>query len=305
MVPTDFSPCAERAQQYARQLASEESEILLVHVLAFPHDWFYWDVPSIESLRSDVEKAAQDQLDERAHVLTEAGLRVKTFLKASSHTSHALIEEIEARSPSMVVVGTKGWADGDANAHYQMGSVAEQILRGSGVPVLVVPPGATGLSSHPNILVPLEASETGNRGLVAGRDIVSLLNGTLTVLHVLGSGRVGSAYLGGEPVEAEDDIEPVHRMRNLRSFIEKAIGEQTEMSLELAEGDFAEEVSDYAERNRIDFIVLSRSTKADHIHKAEKLARKLTCPVLVVPSGGDVVEDQNEGRFEPQATELI
>ena len=280
LVPTDFSPCAERALAYAVQLAATGAEVVLQHVFAFPHDWYYWDVPGVESLRKVVEETARSRLKALVAGRESQGLTFTERLDVNSDVSRTILAAIEEEAPDVVVMGTMGWVE----ERPQLGSVAEQIARRAEMPVLMVPGGAAGFTDSPRILVPLFASHASATSLRFGERIAVALRGSLDILHVLPDAPFGPSFLGDEPIEAGDLLEPEHRLRRLGKFATKHLLSATAFSVHLDEGDFVDEVAEFVEDERVDLVVLARSDAGNRPHKAELIAHKVACPVLVVPA---------------------
>lgn len=279
LVPTDFSPCAERAFDYAMQIAGDGSEVVLFHVFAFPYDWYYWDAPGIESLRKSVEEYARERLSSLVDHRKKEGVIVSHRLLVNSHVGKSLMIAIEEEQPDMVVMGTKGWTDMPP----QMGSVAEQIVRRTETPVMMVPGSASGLSDSPRILVPLYASEASALALHVGEAIAESLDGHLDILHVRPDEPFASAYLGNEPIEAGDLLESEYRLKRLHRFTANHIGRSTKCRVHMEEGEFIESVAEFVEDEGIDLVVIARSDVSNRPHKAELVAHEVNCPVLVVP----------------------
>ncbi len=280
LVPTDFSPCAEQALDYAMQIATSESEVMLLHIFAFPYDWYYWEGLEVETLRASVEQYAREKLAELASRKQRPGIEISHRLFAKSHVGKALCTVIEEEQPDVVVMGTKGWTDEAP----EMGSVAEQIVRRSETPVLMVPKDAAGFKDSPRILVPLYASEASAAALRVGETVAELLGGRLDILHVHPDVPFASAYLGDEPIGAGDLLESEYRLKRLQKFAARYVEPSTKCRVHLEEGEFVDEVADFVEDEGIDLVVVARSDTSNRPHKAELIAHHVACPVLVIPA---------------------
>lgn len=287
LVPTDFSPCAERALNRAMQLATPGSEVVLLHVFAFPYDWYYRAIPGVESLKKEVEETAKSTLRKLASTHAKDDVVVTHRFDANSHVSRRILSVIEEEAPDLVVMGTKGWGD----EHSQLGSVAEQIARQSEKPVLVVPQNAEAFGKSPRILAPLYASATSAGALQYGERLAEALNGRVDILHVLLDAPFGPPFLGDEPIEAGDLLEPEYRLKRLEKFVGRYLRPETEFSIHLEEGDLIEEVAVFVEDTGIDIVVLARPEGGARPPKAESIARRVACPVLVVPAKTSFPQD--------------
>jgi nucleotide-binding universal stress UspA family protein len=135
LVPTDFSPCAAAALDYATELASKfDAEIRLVHVqpslpayasfptpVPLPAEW-------VESMR----KQAQTELGKEAGRVQ----RVKVGTELREGTIHeSVLAAATSFAADLIVMGTHGRR---GVSHVLLGSVAERVVRQSTVPVLTV-----------------------------------------------------------------------------------------------------------------------------------------------------------------------
>lgn len=138
LVPIDFSPASERAAQYAAALAQRLGASLhLVHVLelaALVNGPFeFYEPPSREFL---------DQVywDTRSRLVAVGGTLESGFVRVSSEVRHGTpAESIRAATidygADLVIMSTHGRS---GLSHLLMGSVAEQVIRTSRCPVLVL-----------------------------------------------------------------------------------------------------------------------------------------------------------------------
>ena len=139
LVPTDFSPPSDAALEYARLLAAKfGASLRLLHVIDDPSassdfvaDGF---APSTQSIREELLADARDRL---AHVMNLAD---RAHLHAMADAvigmpAAAIVDYAAATGTSLIVMGTHGRT---GLAHLLMGSVAEQVVRTAGCPVLTV-----------------------------------------------------------------------------------------------------------------------------------------------------------------------
>jgi nucleotide-binding universal stress UspA family protein len=138
LVPIDFSPASERAAQYGASLARRLSASLhLVHVLEpaamVKGPFEFYEPPSREFL---------DQLywNTRSRLVALGSTLEGGFLRVSSEVRHGTpAESICAATidygADLVVMSTHGRS---GLSHLLMGSVAEQVIRTSRCPVLVL-----------------------------------------------------------------------------------------------------------------------------------------------------------------------
>ena len=137
LVPLDGSELAEHALPHAELLARGMSaEVLLVRVVSATQLQWLDQLPAAaaEMLEAD-EAAAEEYLDRVAGMLRRAGLEVA----ATTPVGHVAgsIMDVASESPGTVVVMASHGRSGVLR--WAIGSVAESTVRGSGVPVLIVP----------------------------------------------------------------------------------------------------------------------------------------------------------------------
>lgn len=280
LVPTDFSPPAKRAADYAVRLAEGlGAELVLVHVFAFPYDWYYWEEPELDALRHTVEASAERKLRALAARLARPGVAVRTHLALHSNVRQAIQEAAEEEQADLIVMGTKGWT----GERPELGSVAEQVTRYSPRPVLMVDRDAATRSVHPRVLVPVDLSDTAAAALKLGVALAAALDGRVDVVHVLPDLPFQAEFLGDEPVDADEPLSSEQRAREVEEFLREQGGSDAPAEVYLAEGDMVEETARYAIREQADLVVLGISGQ-DRMHKAERLALAAPCPVLAVPT---------------------
>lgn len=143
VVPTDFSPSADNAMNYAARLAEKlEAAVLLLHVYQIPVSMN--DVPvmmvSVEELRNSAEKGLErvrEQLQSNFR-----GLEVKTESRLGD-----IVQEMEdvcrEWQPLAIVVGKHGASGVE---RFLFGSTTLSLIRHAAVPVISVPDTATAFS---------------------------------------------------------------------------------------------------------------------------------------------------------------
>jgi nucleotide-binding universal stress UspA family protein len=139
LVPTDFSPASEAALRTALDLAGQlDADVHVVHVwqlpiYTVPDGYFVFGEAETTRLVEGLEQSLVKLVADHA---TREGIAVRTRLAQglADVEIHRLASEIDA---GMIVMGTHGRR---GLAHLFLGSVAEKVIRGSKVPVVVVPP---------------------------------------------------------------------------------------------------------------------------------------------------------------------
>ncbi|MBK7864691.1 MAG: universal stress protein [Archangiaceae bacterium] len=135
-VATDFSETADKAVKYAVELARKlDARVHLVHAWAIPVV-SYPDmlVPLPAGLIDDIAIDAQNSMDAALKRHTTPGIKLEGTVVCGD-ARDAVLAAAEKAGANLLVVGTHG-RTGLKRA--VMGSVAEYLVRHSGVPVLVV-----------------------------------------------------------------------------------------------------------------------------------------------------------------------
>lgn len=144
LVPLDYTGCAFDVASYAAGLASRlGARAVLTYVVHLPvgvePDAHVAGGTPLHALQKD----AHTQLESLAQVFVDKGVPVKYRVDAGL-TAPAILEAAKAEQATMIVMGTHGRT---GVARLFLGSVAEQVVRGSSIPVLTLRAGA-GLPTH-------------------------------------------------------------------------------------------------------------------------------------------------------------
>jgi nucleotide-binding universal stress UspA family protein len=123
LIPLDGSALAERALGPAADLARlTEGRCNLLRVVESP------DRPAAE---------AREYLERIAGRLREQGLQVGTRVVVSPQAAEAILEEAGAQGSDLIALGTHGRG---GVRRMLLGSIADKVIRGCSLPVLVCPP---------------------------------------------------------------------------------------------------------------------------------------------------------------------
>lgn len=136
LCPTDFSPTARRAIDYAIVMAKAMgAEIVLLHVIpdmGYPMRSF-GTVSAFPNLREEIHKRGAEEL---AELTASLGTDVKIATELRDGASHhAIIDCAKDIAADMIVIGTHGHT---GIKHMLLGSTAEKVVRSAECPVLTV-----------------------------------------------------------------------------------------------------------------------------------------------------------------------
>ena len=136
LVPTDFSPAADRALDHAVALASRfGAKVYLLHAYELPMVGFPDGtlVPTAE-IAARIVVGAEQELAAAIAKRKDSGVTILPLLKQAD-ARDAVLATAEELSADLVVMGTHG-RRGIVRA--LIGSVAESVVRASPVPVMTV-----------------------------------------------------------------------------------------------------------------------------------------------------------------------
>jgi nucleotide-binding universal stress UspA family protein len=187
----------------ARQLAQRlGASILLVHVAQVtPLRFALAEAPlpaeSYQQLVDDERQLAGDYLLKQRRLLCEQGILVSTMV-AGGDTASTLLDILDAEQVGLVVMTTHGRT---GLARLALGSVADQVVRGSHTPVLLLPSAGSPADAHAvdtcfekpqavdwhleRVVVPLDGSELSESALPLVRELAGAVFHQVTLQRVL------------------------------------------------------------------------------------------------------------------------
>lgn len=138
LVPVDFEPSSRHALDTAIDLAlSFDARLTVLHAWDLPIYAYTGSLYLSTDIRSTLERAAKEQLDAELVDVQKRLPRAEALL-VRGPASTAILAAIERVKADLVIVGTHGRRGLNRAL---LGSVAESVVRGSKVPVLVMHEG--------------------------------------------------------------------------------------------------------------------------------------------------------------------
>jgi nucleotide-binding universal stress UspA family protein len=179
LVPTDFSPNAQRALKYAIELARQcSAKLHLLHTPVVP-TYLLMDLsysPGPEAV-TRILNDAQDELDGQSKMIEEAG--VEHFSVIREGIVHEVIRDYaREHDVDLAVIGTHG-RTGVSKLMY--GSVTERVIKTVHTPIIVIPPGGGAVPDC--IVVAYDFSAPSKRAAEIARAIHGVFHGPLHVVH--------------------------------------------------------------------------------------------------------------------------
>ena len=318
VVGLDGSPLAEAALPYAEVFArANQAAVVLVRVARvgeMPEEPPEEPVPSAApatrtrpadiSRESTVEQREVYEAERYLHAVAERlrseGLVTETVV-AVGEPAIVLVEEAQTRQAEVLILSTHGRS---GFGRWIYGSVADQVMRRSSVPVLLVPP-ACRLSwprdRPPRILVPLDGSELARDVLAPAEHLAEALGAEIVLLRVVEPPLYSYAYTypGVTPAifpEAEAQLE--HARGYLGEVAASLGGQGRSVATRDMYGTAASTILDVAEGEPVDLIVMATHgsggvTRLLMGSVATSVVQRTRVPVVIVrPAAvrdGDVV----------------
>jgi nucleotide-binding universal stress UspA family protein len=140
VVPLDGSSLAEGVLDHVRALAAcMGSEIVLLTILGYPHyDYLITDPEMAASLRASLETDACAYLSTVVARLQADGLKVSAeVISDGGPVADAIIDFAREKHAELIAMSTHGRT---GPARWFLGSVADRVVRGAGMPVLNLRP---------------------------------------------------------------------------------------------------------------------------------------------------------------------
>ena len=135
LVATDFSDSSEQALELAVSIAEQfGSELTLVHVWEAPNYSYAAVLYAPVDVVAPIERAAVARLEDATTKLKQRFPKANSLLRAGVPWQEVLAAATQTKA-DLIVMGTHGRRGLE---HALLGSVAEKVVRMSGVPVLTV-----------------------------------------------------------------------------------------------------------------------------------------------------------------------
>ncbi|SPL71459.1 universal stress protein [Acinetobacter stercoris] len=139
LVPVDDSPISYAAVEHAEEIAKAFSaQVTIMSVVAidpFVGVDFYKVAPSITEYVFEAEKNAENRLNEIKQTLENHGLQVNTKIIREVPTAIGISTVADEINADLIVMGSHGRS---GFKKFVLGSVAQEVLSESRLPVLIV-----------------------------------------------------------------------------------------------------------------------------------------------------------------------
>jgi nucleotide-binding universal stress UspA family protein len=228
MVPLDGSPAAEHALPWALHLARQAGAVIKVVRVSFPPT----AVIGAEGLASGdpgLYQALQKQEEEyltqvSARHATPNGVVTADLLDGDDSAAGMLAKFVTTHSVDLTVMTTHGRGP---FARFWLGSVADEFLRSSDGPTLLVrgdqpgPPAPAFTPDVKQVLVPLDGSDLAEQALEPAVTIGGLFGAEFTLLLVLNAVEDIKALVAKTDSPAADLFPPESAVRAAKDYLER------------------------------------------------------------------------------------
>ena len=292
---TDFSEISNHALPYAIKMAKIfDAELVMLHAVTLyehdPNDPGH-RFPSLESYCAELRRAADKRFQVCAEEIGDAGVKIRKAVVQGISPRAAILDFLRDEGGfGLVVMSTHGRS---GLSHVLLGSVAENVIRYSPCPVLVVKnpeheflDRKTGEVHLRKILFPLDFSKESIRPLDLLRAIAARHGSEVIVYHAIDVEIPAIYYTAG--IESVLQLDP-----GLRERVEKEMRELIGTRLDglnvhfmVAEGRAAKLIRAFASQQEIDLIVMGAAGShgiGDFLFgsTASRVIQKAVCPVLI------------------------
>lgn len=295
LLPTDFSPLADMALDYALELAGKHgASLYLLHAVVLhaddPNDPAH-HFPDAEQIRCRLEQTAEDRMANRLAVREVPDVEVIRVQRRGISTAPVILEYAGENDIDLIVMSTHGRR---GLSHVLLGSVTEEVVRLSPCPVLTIRGRTPDLPAvAPRVvLVPVDFSEHSVRAVSYAKDICSVYGAEMHLVHVFERPVHPEIYVGGSPIEFPGFASLQGSLREaLEKIAREAPGPDVPVTLHVLEGRALSAILEVASEAEANLIVIATHGLSGVAHAllgsvTERVVRRAACPVLTVKASG-------------------
>lgn len=265
----DLSASTGPILEWAARLAQvEQAQLFVFHAfwLDFPPYFSEGQIAELRRQAADQRSVVLGRLRDlvRRHVPEPVEVQIDV---EDGHALEALVRYLERENPDLLVMGSHGRT---GLSRLMLGSVAENVLRTSRRPVLIVR-GTAPPERIEKVLVPVNFTPSSLAEIETACHLSRRLGAQLLVVHAV--------ERGGAPGEWQD---------RLCSLIPEAVRRDCRLLEVVREGDAAEQIVKLAREEGVHLVVMAAEHKpflefTTLGTTTERVVRHCSCPVLVWP----------------------
>jgi nucleotide-binding universal stress UspA family protein len=277
LVPLDGTPQSNTALPLARLVAKATGGTISLLRVIKPSEG-----PSAASVLEDVERIAKE--------LAAAEVPVNSAVREGQETAREILDEIQRRSIELVIMCTRGRGGLERAV---LGSVTQDVLANSRVPVMLLRPGGRRITRIGKLLVPVDGSPGGTLALSLAARIGQETGASIQLLEVAMPVSAwmpgGDAYAGMAYYDPAWDDEA---LAAAQSYLDSLVARLRTANI-AAEGTarqamvVAEAIVSAADAADADLIVMSTRALTGPARAllgstADAVIRTARCPVLLI-----------------------
>lgn len=292
LAPTDFSDKSAHALRTAAHHAMQRgSRLCCMHVVEELDEGSSWLllVEPPDEIERNVVKAREEKLKKFAteHVPRDFPPGQLDFRVVVGSAIDEVLHTADELSVDLIVVGTVG--HGVVMAAF-LGSTANQLVRQSECPVLIVPPADHITVQFKHILAPVDQSDASHKSLRTAAALAKFSGGHVTALHAMNATLAGAGDPGFPVYVGPGTLESLGQERQL--WMDQLVKELDITNLVtdtvISYEDPATAIDEYAEQHGVDLICMGthgrRGVRRFLLgNTAERVLRKVPCAVMVIP----------------------
>ncbi len=297
LFPTDFSKCAGQALDHALFFAKYcRAKLHMLHAVVLHQEDPYnpaHHFPDSNEIHEKLKNLARQRMGGESGASNESEKEIDITMEQlrGFSATDLILKYADEHDIDMIIMGTHGRR---GLGYMFLGSIAQEVVRDSSCPVYTIRESETPKRPEKTdvILSPVDFSDHSKVAISTAREVAKLYDGRLQLLHVIEE-KVHPAFYGqgGEAIlELRSDI--VERSQKaMEQIFEESPGSDIAAEFKVVRGHVANEILEYANRNRIDLIVIATHGLSGLKHLllgsvAEKVIRSAPCPVLTVKAFG-------------------
>ena len=288
LVPTDFEEKLNVVLDEAIQIANHyDAEIHILHVNIFPigvpFASTYFD-PEDSNMKEHIDSYVDDKF---AEIKKNYGdeVKFKFVNRSAERVLHGIEEYVKEKDIDLIIMSSHGRK---AFLNFFLGSIAEEAIRHSPVPVMIVKEEKANIFSgiRPLFLVPIDFSEFSKNALIDTIKLAKIVEAKIHLIHTIPN--AFQLHVEGAEINIIKNYPDLIKdtEKALKKFFKAVDSDYTKVEYKVLFGVAAVEITDYAAQNNINMIFLS-SHGLTGIKKffignvAEKIVRMADCPVLI------------------------
>jgi nucleotide-binding universal stress UspA family protein len=291
LVPLDGSAESNAALPAARTIAQAfDAPVKLLRVLA-PED-------------RDISTEATQNVQRIADELTGSRIHVDAVIRYGDAAAE-ILKESRSNPPSLIVMRTHGRVGLERAV---LGSVTQQVLKDSSVPLLLLRPGGRRLTALHKLVVPVDGSPGGALALGTAVGLAQTTGASIKLLEVAVPMPIETAYdYGG--MAYYDPAWDEETLASAETYV-AALVKRLQSAGVVASGDariaanVASAICEMAEQDTADLIVMSTQALTGPARAllgsvADAVVRTAHCPVLLIHRTADVEREPDSQTATP------